>query len=742
VATSHTSRPVQARELVSLPEPPEDRPRAPSQPCEACGSLLDPLRAPRVLAYEDGYRYLCGPECERDYRGGARQRRAPTPATQTVVNPMLTPKTGSMRVAPLAIAPDPRHAGAALWLGAGNVIAALILGLLSARAPGVALASAACSCIAAFTTLRVTLPIVAEAGRLSWLLGPLGAALAAVAAERAIANGTGTWLGVEGAALAAALIVLRAFVDRSARAPVDAAAYALVRKVPARMHVPIENANDPLAFSMQLVDVDTIRTGEAIVAMRGETLAVDGVIQAGDAMVLPYPGATTPIKRGLGDPVLAGATIAQGAVRVLATRVGEERSMLRLSRFGSTLDGDPAPLARVSQLVARWGGGATLLIATAMLVKSGLSAWAAASAVLISAPLLSLRRAVTTPLRAAAAMAGARGIVYHGASALDTVGRARVVALSPHGVLTESRPVVVELHPLDDTGADSLIAIAAAAERAAPQHPIARAVERLAQERDLPELEVRRPVYHPGKGVTAIAPQGQPFVIGSRRLLLEEGISVAVADAEAARAEASERTPVFIALDGRVRAVMTLHYELRTGARSAVQRLFDLELEVVLLTGDQRGAVQALAASLDIEHVKAELLPEERGQEVRSLRDTGGTVAALGHPGEDDAALAAADAGIVLGAAGGAAIARAAELVGDDVRDAAAALWIAHAAHDTAWRAVGVALVAFSVVVAAAGAGMIVPGAAALLAAAVDVYCLQAGSRLLRRIALRLPARS
>jgi Cu+-exporting ATPase len=734
-----TSSSPSERELVALTTPPENRPRAPSQPCEACGSLLDPLRAPRVLAFEDGYRFLCGPECEHDYRQGARQRRAPTPAQQSAVTALYTPKTGSSRVVPLAISPAAVQPGAALWLGVGGVVGAMVLGI-AAQAPGPALASAVCSCVAAFAALHATLPVIPAAGRLSWGLGPLGAALAAVAAERAVVNGTGSWLGIEGAALAAAAVLARAFIDRASQQPLDAAAYALVCKLPARVHVPIASASDPLAMSMQLVEAAGIRTGEAIVAMRGETLAVDGIVQAGEASVLPYPGATTPIKRAIGDPVLAGASVVNGALRVLATRVGDERSVLRLARLGSAVDRDPALLSRLSQIVVRWGGLFVLGIALVMLAQS--APWAAASAVLLSAPLLSLRRAASSPFRAAAAMAGARGIVYSSASALDAVGRAHVAVLSPHGMLTESRPVVVELHPLDDTDADALIAMAAAAERAAAEHPIARAVERLAQERHLPELEVRRPVYHAGKGVTAISPQGQPLVIGSRRLLLEEGISVAVADAEAARAEASERTPIFVALDGRVRAVMTLHYELRTGARSAVQRLFDLGLEVVLLTGDQRGAVQALAAALDIEHVKAELLPEERGQEVRSLRDTGGSIAVLGHPGQDDPALAAADAGIMLGAAGGAAAERAVALVSDDLRDAAAALWIARAARESAWRAMGVSAIAFALIVAAAGAGLIVPGVAALLSAGVDAYCLPAGSRLLRRIALRLPARS
>jgi Cu+-exporting ATPase len=741
-----TSSDQPARLLVPLNEPPEDRPRAPSEPCEGCGSLLDPLRAPQVLAYEDHYRFLCGPECEREFRLGARQRRAPTPISQLTPAPFATPKIGSARMIPLALPPLRVEPGRGLWLAGFGVAAALVVGALG-NTEGPAMASAFCSCLAAAAAAWATAPAIASTGWLAWGIGPLGALLAAVSARNAVVDGSGGWLGVEGAALAAAAVVARAWLDQDAQKPLEAAIYALVHKLPARVHVPVASTTNPLAMAMQLVDATAIRTGEEIVAMRGETIAVDGVVQAGEARVLPYPGATTPIRRAFGDPVLAGASVVEGGVRVLATRVGDERSLVRLARFGTRRERDPALLSQLSLLVARFGGLAAVGLAIAVVLLAnragGPSApLAAASAVLLAAPLLSLRRAAESPLRAAAAMAGARGVIFHSAASLDALGRATVVAMSPHGVLTESRPEVVELHTLDASDPDALMAIAAAAEQAAADHPITRALERFASERGLPEPEVRRPVHHKGRGVTAISPQGQPFVIGSRRLLLEEGVSVAAADAEAARAEASERTPIFIALDGRVRAIMTLHYELRVSARPAVQRMYDLGLEVVLLTGDQRGAVQGLAAGLDIEHVKAELLPEERGQQVRSLRDAGGTVAALGRAGDDDEALAAAHAGIVLGAAGGAAVERAVALVGDDVRDAAAALFIARAARDSAWGAVGVAAVAFALVVGAAGAGLIVPGIAALLTAGVDAYCLPAGTRLLHRIALRLPARS
>ena len=181
-----------------------------------------------------------------------------------------------------------------------------------------------------------------------------------------------------------------------------------------------------MAMSMQLVDASGCRAGEELMAMRGETLAVDGVVQAGEAQVLPYPGATTPCAAGPAIRCWPGARVLKGAIRVLATRVGDERSLLRLTALRQR--GRPrSGIARARVAVAsRFGGVVALVLAGASLLaectgpprRSG-----PPSAVLLAAPLLSLRRATASPLRAAAAMAGARGIVYQSASALDTVGR-------------------------------------------------------------------------------------------------------------------------------------------------------------------------------------------------------------------------------------------------------------------------------------------------------------------------------
>ncbi|HKU42038.1 MAG TPA: HAD-IC family P-type ATPase, partial [Polyangiales bacterium] len=235
---------------------------------------------------------------------------------------------------------------------------------------------------------------------------------------------------------------------------------------------------------------------------------------------------------------------------------------------------------------------------------------------------------------------------------------------------------------------------------------------------------------------------GEEVVVGSRRLLLDHGVSVALAESLAARAEAQGRTAVFVSAAGRVRGLLALQDQLRPGARSAVQRLFDMGLEIVLLTGGQRAPVEQLAGRLEIAHIKAELSSEERGLEVRSLREGGHKIAVIGYPADDNPALSAADVGVALGAAGGPAGDRAIALVGEDVRDAAAALWIARAARVAAVNWLRIACLAFVCVGAAAVSGILEPAFAAVLAATLDGQCIHAGARLLRRIALRLPAGS
>jgi P-type Cu+ transporter len=710
---------------------------------------VDPLRARAVLLFDDGFRFLCGADCRRRYLEGQRYQH--TAAVKTAESKQGRREHVAQSKHPEIFEEDsvtePKSKqNRVLWLGIGAVFCSMISGVFS-DVPALSLISAFFACLAAGAALCASWPAVSSIGWLAWALGPAGAVGAAVGAAYANFNGGHAWLSLEGAALASAAMLARAWFDFEARIPIAAEVRELQRGLPTNLHVPVKDAADPMAVSMEVIPTENVRTGEDVFALEGETVGVDGVVQAGEASALLYPGALAPVRRVVGDPLLAGSTIVKGAVRILASRVGENRALVRVKKFGLGEGHDAAPIARTADLVTRWGGLATIGLAVSVFVLAnsggGLAtSISAASAVLLAAPLLALRRAASSPLVVAATSAVRRGIVFQSANALDKAGRIAVVAMSPHGILTEGKPVVLEMHAVESRSVESCVALAAAAEEAAASHPIANAIREFARANRIAPQQVRRAVFHPGRGVTALASGGEELAVGNRKLLLDHGVSVAAADAIAFSVESSGHTAIFVSLAGRVRGVFSLQDPLRPGARAAIQRLMDMNLEVVLLTGDQRGTVERIGAGLDIAHIKAELLPSERGHEVKLLRDAGGHVAVIGNPQDDHEALSEADVGIALGAAGGTTSERAVALVTKDVRDAAAMLWIARAAREDALRSTTLAACAFATIIAAAAAGLIVPGIAALLAVAVDGYAVRAGVRLLRRIELRLPART
>ncbi len=719
-----------------------------------CGATVEPLRAGAVLLLEDGFRFLCDEDCRRRFLEGERDHdaaREPRRAARASTRP--TPSRPRRAPARVPAPPEASAAHRALsaprepppWLGLAAAGAGVVLGAL-AKNPVVAMLATFAVAGAAAAALASGWAARREVGWVAWGVGPAGVVLAAAAALLARAPGYDARLWLVGAALAAAAVVVRTWLDARASQPVADVTSYLLAKIPSSVRVPVRTTDWAVEVAFEEVPPARVRAGQEIVAGEGEVVAVDGVVQGGEAFALLHPSARTPVRRAAGDPLLAGARVTEGEVRILATRVGDERALVRPAAFGDPRSPRSAPLTVVAARAMRAGGLLALIGAAVGLVlaesETGLAGQlAAAAAVLLAVPLVAIRRASEAPYVAAAATAAERGVAFSSARTLDRAGRVAVGAVCTHGTITEGEPELVEVHAMGDVSPDVLVRLVAGAQTAAEGHPIARAIQRYCEARGLEPEPVRRATFLPGRGITALSPSGQELVIGNRALLLAEGVSVAVADADAARAEERGHTVVFVGLEGRARGVLSLRDEDRLGARAAVQRMIDLGIEVVLVSGDHRGTVEALARHLDIGHVKAELLPDERGAEVRRLRETGGVVATIGRAGHDEPALAAADVQVILGAAGGPEGDRAVSLTSEDVRDAAAALWLARAARRAAWRGTLTAALGGAFLVALAATGVAAPAVAAVLALGIDAFALPSAARLLRRIELRLPVR-
>lgn len=446
-----------------------------------------------------------------------------------------------------------------------------------------------------------------------------------------------------------------------------------------------------------------LRPGEEIVLEAGDVVPVDVAIVAGTARVLLWLNARQGVERAEGDSLVAGSQLVEGRLRAMVAWAGHDRAWARLTLDPRRRAELHLPLARAGLVIAErvapfLAGLAALTAYAADQGLFGILLYAVATQAAFASPAI----AEGVALRSIASVLEAlrHGIVFRSPAALERAGRVSSVAFLARGTLLLGEPEVANVEVFSEHSPEAVLALVAGAESGSSD-PVSTALLRAARARGVRADGVRNPTRFPGLGVTAIAATGQPLVIGSRALMLRERVSVAKAEARVLELEGMGRSVLLVSLGGRLIGLVALQDGLRSGARAAVQHLLDVGVEPVLLSGDSRETCDALARVLDIDHVRPEVLPADRGDEIRRLADGGSTVAVVGLTPNDDIALTAADLAIVLESAGSPTAEWDVQLVSDDVRDAALAVRIAHRGRVQALWTLGLA---------------VAPGAAATLA--------------------------
>ena len=710
------------------------RPVGEFRPCPVCGREVDALRAPRVCWLEDGVRFLCSDQCRVRFLRGEREFDAPTrPASKIprVARPSIPDLVreatmvrdqASVADGPAAVT-HPHDPALALGLG----LASLVIVALSTNQ---ALGWLAALLVTVSAALNARIPLrTVRAPESLRTIGPAGLVLAAVAAASVVDPEARRW-ALAGASAAALVMSSRNWIHASMFAPVRAVAGELRNTLPHRARVPSRGAS-----VYEEVPAAQLHQGDAAVVLEGETAPADGVVEEGAGLALRYPKALHSKPYARGDFILAGTRVLEGALTIRVRRTGEERAIARgieLAERKQQIRAAP----RLRFALAHWSWLGLALAALAVLAWAGPDA---AATLLLGLPVLAFVASLDGPPEAGALASARRGIFFGSPHALREAGRAGTAAILLRGALTAGEPIVQQVYRVGIGDSGWVVGLAAAAEKAAEDHPIARAVQRHAHEHGYPIATVRKERVLSGLGVTAVTTNGIPIVVGRRQLLLDEGISVAAADSDAVHMENEGLTPIFVAVDGRVELLLAILDPIHVGARDAVQRIADLPCEVVILSGDDRRTVERIASHLGTSQVKAPLLPDERVAEVRTLRETGGITAVIGRGGEDDAVLAASDVPVSLRVTGAALEERGVVIASRDVRDAADALWIARAVRRSIWRSIGACAALGVLVAVGAILGWMTPVAAALIALGTEAWALRAGSRLLRRVDLRVP---
>ena len=413
------------------------------------------------------------------------------------------------------------------------------------------------------------------------------------------------------------------------------------------------------------IPIEQLRIGDLVVVRPGDRIAVDGEVVEGRSHVDEslITGESLPVAKGEGELVTGGAINAEGALLVRTTALGAETTLARIIRMIESAQAAKAPIQRIVDRVS--AVFVPVVLALAALTFVG---WLAASgdweralinavSVLVIACPCALGLATPTAIMAGTGVAARRGILIKDAEALELAHAVTLVAFDKTGTLTQGRPALAALEPLPGTEADALLQGAAALQQSS-SHPLAVAVMQRVRERALAVPEVQDAQALPGRGVQGRV-SGRLLQLGSTRLLHEAGLDAGPLQPAATRLQGEGRTLSWLLEQGeggaRLLGLLAFGDTVKPNAAAAVARLHALGIKTLMLSGDNRGAAEAVGRSLGITEVRAEVLPADKAAVVQQLRAAGEVVAFVGDGINDGPALAAAQVGFAM--AGGADVA-------------------------------------------------------------------------------------
>jgi Cu+-exporting ATPase len=515
----------------------------------------------------------------------------------------------------------------------------------------------------------------------------------------------------ESAALLTAFIILGRWLEALTRGRTSEAIRKLMKLQPKIAHV-IRDGADKGHPVEEEIPAEEVEIGELILVRPGEGIPVDGRVVEGYSAVNEsmLTGESLPVEKKAGDNVIGGTLNKTGAFKFTATRVGKDTALAQIIKLVEDAQASKAPIQKLADWVAGhfilgvhllavlvfvfwfflgyqrfFDPASSFILSPYKLGEIGVFGFAlllSVTVLVISCP-CAVGLATPSAMMAGTGKAAEYGVLFKGAEAIEKASHLRTIVFDKTGTLTKGEPavtdVIVDLSLQATVHQQSeILRLAASAEKNS-EHPLGEAIVRGAQSRGLALEDPDGFNSIPGYGVAAkIA--SQSVLLGNRKLMRDSEVDFTALMSQAEALEADGKTVMFVAVDGMPTGLIAVADTLKDHAAEAVQQLHKLGIETVMITGDNRRTAEAIARQVGIDHVLAEVLPQDKAEEVKKLQALGKRVAMVGDGVNDAPALAQADVGMAIGS--GTDVAKETGdviLIKDDIRDVVVALEIAKA---------------------------------------------------------------
>lgn len=403
------------------------------------------------------------------------------------------------------------------------------------------------------------------------------------------------------------------------------------------------------------VPIDEVEIGDIILVRPGEKIPVDGEIAEGNTSIdeAMLTGESMPVDKKPGDMVYAASINKNGMIKFKATKVGADTALAQIIKLVEDAQCSKAPIAQMADIVSGYFVPIVCTIAVLAFLAWFLSGQSLAfsltifiSVLVIACP-CALGLATPTAIMVATGKGAENGILIKSGEALETAHKINTIVFDKTGTITEGKPKVTDVIPAEEAEAERLLQLAASAEKGS-EHPLGEAIVKEAEALNIEFIKVEGFEAVPGQGIEATI-DGTNVLIGNKKLMDGRSISLESMKEISDRLAAEGKTPMYLAMDNRLAGIIAVADVVKENSIKAIKKLQSMGIEVAMITGDNCKTAEAIAKQVGIDRVLAEVLPQDKANEVKKLQQEGRKVCMVGDGINDAPALAQADIGIAIG---------------------------------------------------------------------------------------------
>ena len=404
------------------------------------------------------------------------------------------------------------------------------------------------------------------------------------------------------------------------------------------------------------ISIEEVEVGDIIVVKPGEKMPVDGVVVEGITSVdeSMLTGESIPVEKNAGDNIIGASINKNGSIRYKATRVGKDTALAQIIKLVEDAQGSKAPIAKLADIISGYFVPVVIVISIASALgwyfiggETIVFALTIFISVLVIACPCALGLATPTAIMVGTGKGAENGVLIKSGAALETAHKIQTIIFDKTGTLTEGKPKVTDVVVVKGITQDELLQLAASAEKGS-EHPLGDAIVKGAEEKRLETKKVDSFNAIPGHGIE-VTIEGKNILAGNRKLMVERKIALDDLEETSNKLAEEGKTPMYIAIDNKIAGIIAVADTVKENSKRAIAKLHEMGIEVAMITGDNKRTAAAIAKQVGIDIVLAEVLPEDKANEVKKLQAQGKSVAMVGDGINDAPALAQADIGIAIG---------------------------------------------------------------------------------------------